>query len=429
MDPVVTFPLIRSRSSRRSWCRRGPARPSAQYEQVSIWWMLPFAGVLTFLLGQQIPYYRFMNATAAPMALAGLGSFVAVRWLYRGDGLRRVAGALGALVVVGALAWVFIDPAMNRWAQQDNQWAPQSVRTSLAAAREVVVERRRTAERPDRELREHRRRDGLQHDLRMGEDLHERLPDGAARQLREVSGHLRRHRRGLPPRRPVRRTERELPGDVREPLEGAAASARHLRRAARRLPDRRVLRGEMQRRPARRSARPMRKQAAFERATADAIEIGPGAYVLTGDGVYEPPAEVVERARDGGRGGRRALRRPPGSAGQPPASGARPRGPVRPRRVAGSPRRAVLRSEGHAEPDRADPRHLDRDLAVVRDRGAGRVARRAHRSQGVDRGRGRRRRGGRSALRRRGDPARRSIASAGSSTACSRSSRTATSRR
>ena len=46
-----------------------------QYEQVSIWWMLPFAGILTFLLGQAIPYYRFMNATAAPMALAGLFSW------------------------------------------------------------------------------------------------------------------------------------------------------------------------------------------------------------------------------------------------------------------------------------------------------------------------------------------------------------------
>ena len=45
--------------------------------------------VLTFLLGQAIPYYRFMNATAAPMALAGLGAFLAVRWLLRGDGGRR----------------------------------------------------------------------------------------------------------------------------------------------------------------------------------------------------------------------------------------------------------------------------------------------------------------------------------------------------
>ena len=54
MQPLVTFPLIGSRSSRRSWSRGGPA-PAGQYEQVSIWWMFPFAGVLTFLLGEAIP--------------------------------------------------------------------------------------------------------------------------------------------------------------------------------------------------------------------------------------------------------------------------------------------------------------------------------------------------------------------------------------
>jgi MFS family permease len=39
------------------------------------------------------------------------------------------------------------------------------------------------------------------------------------------------------------------------------------------------------------------EQASLDRATADAIEIGPGTYVLTGEDLYEPPAEVVERAR------------------------------------------------------------------------------------------------------------------------------------
>ncbi len=47
-------------------------------------------------------------------------------------GPRRAGGG-------GRTRLAFIDPAINRWAQQDNQWAPQSVRTSLAAAREVVV--------------------------------------------------------------------------------------------------------------------------------------------------------------------------------------------------------------------------------------------------------------------------------------------------
>ena len=139
MRPAITFPLILLAIVATILASRRTRTPAPQYEQVAIWWMFPFAGVLTFLLGQAIPYYRFMNATAAPMALTGLGAYVAVRWLLRGEGSRRLAGALGALAVVGALAWLFLDPAINRWAQQDNQWAPQSVRTSLAAAREVVV--------------------------------------------------------------------------------------------------------------------------------------------------------------------------------------------------------------------------------------------------------------------------------------------------
>ena len=56
------------------------------YDQASIWWMLPFLGTLTVLTATVVPYYRFMNASAAPMALAGLGAFVAIRWCLRRDG-------------------------------------------------------------------------------------------------------------------------------------------------------------------------------------------------------------------------------------------------------------------------------------------------------------------------------------------------------
>ena len=116
--------------------------------------MFLFAGVLTFLLGQAIPYYRFMNATAAPMALTGLGARGGAMAAPR-EGSRRVAGALGALAVVGALAWLFLDPAINRWAQQDNQWAPQSVDLPGGRSRGCRCGRGAT-ERPHRELRQHR---------------------------------------------------------------------------------------------------------------------------------------------------------------------------------------------------------------------------------------------------------------------------------
>ena len=57
---------------------------------------------------------------------------------------------------------------------------------------------------------------------------------------------------------------------------------------------------------------PEDEEAAFERATADAIEIGPGTYVLTGDGYYEPTEEVVERARAAAEAAAARFADPPG---------------------------------------------------------------------------------------------------------------------
>jgi MFS family permease len=81
-----------------------------------------------------------MNATAAPMALAGLGAFVLVRWLWRGNGVRLAVGALGALVVVGSLGWMFAyGTRPSNWVSDETQWANQGARASLAAVHEVVA--------------------------------------------------------------------------------------------------------------------------------------------------------------------------------------------------------------------------------------------------------------------------------------------------
>ena len=296
MEPLVTFPLILVAIVSTIVVAKRTRTPAGQYEQVSIWWMLPFAGVLTFLLGQEIPYYRFMNATAAPMALVGLGAFVAVRWLYRGEGSRRVAGALGALAVVGALAWVFIDPAMNRWAQQDNQWAPQSVRTSLAAAREVVVS---AGERPSVLVVNYGNLDdGTGSNTTYGwaktytNVFRTGLPGSFAKYQVTYVGTAEDFRRDIPSDGPSE--------NYRETSESHWRELRR-RRATYEEPPIVFLIGEYY--AGRCNGVPQSEctadaeQASLERATADAIEIGPGTYVLTGEGLYEPPAEVVERAR------------------------------------------------------------------------------------------------------------------------------------
>ena len=82
---------------------RRERKPANTFDMVSIWWMLPFLGSFTFLTSAVVPYYRFMNATAAVMPLTALGAFVAIRWFLRLDGTKRAAGVLATVAVVGAL--------------------------------------------------------------------------------------------------------------------------------------------------------------------------------------------------------------------------------------------------------------------------------------------------------------------------------------
>jgi MFS family permease len=311
MQPVVTFPLILVGIVSTIVAARRTRTPVGQYEHVSMWWLLPFAGVLTFLLGQAIPYYRFMNATAAPMALAGLGAFAAVRWLWRGRGSRRIAGVLGALVVVGALAWVFIDPAVNRWARQDNQWAPQSVRTSLAAAREVVVA---GGERPGVLIVNYGNTD---------DDTGSNTTYGWAKTYTNV------FRSGLPGSFAEQQvtyvgTVEDFRGDV--PSGGPSENYRetslsHWKEVRERLstypqPPVVFLIGEYY--AGRCNGIPQGactredEEAAFERAIADSVEIGPGTYVLTGEGLYEPSPEVIDGARGVAEEGAGGFADPPG---------------------------------------------------------------------------------------------------------------------
>jgi len=80
---------------------------------------------------------RGRGATAAPVALAGLGAFVAVRFFLRLPGRAKIAGVIAALVVVGSLGWLFADGLQHRWVSKGGQWANEDVRTSLTAVNVV----------------------------------------------------------------------------------------------------------------------------------------------------------------------------------------------------------------------------------------------------------------------------------------------------
>jgi MFS family permease len=139
LQPVVIVPFMAIAIVSTILLSRRTREPARTEDQVSIWWLVAFAGAASVFTGAALPYYRFMNASAAPMALVGLGAFVAIRWLLRGrHGAALIAGALGSILVVGSLGYVLVDGVENRWVSETNQWANQQVRTSLAAVNEVV---------------------------------------------------------------------------------------------------------------------------------------------------------------------------------------------------------------------------------------------------------------------------------------------------
>jgi hypothetical protein len=140
LQPVIIVPYIAIAIVSTILLARRTREPAHTYDLASIGWMLAFVGALSVFTSAVVPYYRFMNASAAPMALAGLGAFVAIRWFLRLPGRARIAGVLGAVLVVGSLGWVLYDGLQHRWVTEKNQWANQDVRTSLTAVHEIVGE-------------------------------------------------------------------------------------------------------------------------------------------------------------------------------------------------------------------------------------------------------------------------------------------------
>ncbi len=140
LQPLVIGPLIAIAIVSTILLARRERRPADTFDMVSIWWMLPFLGSLSFLTSAVVPYYRFMNATAAVMPLTALGAFVAIRWFLRLDGAKRAAGILASVAVFGALGWVFFDGLSHRWASDKAQWINEDARVSLAAVHEVVAD-------------------------------------------------------------------------------------------------------------------------------------------------------------------------------------------------------------------------------------------------------------------------------------------------
>jgi MFS family permease len=107
MQPIVIVPFIVVAIASTILRAKRYTKPARTEDLASIWWLLAFAGALTVISGKAIPYYRFMNASAAPMALVGLGSFAAIHWFFTDRAPSKWIGWAGVgLAVWGALGFV-----------------------------------------------------------------------------------------------------------------------------------------------------------------------------------------------------------------------------------------------------------------------------------------------------------------------------------
>jgi uncharacterized membrane protein len=138
LQPPITIPLILLAIGWTIWRSRRDRQPASEFGTVSAAWLLPLLGAFGWITGAAYPYYRFMNATAGLMALTGLGTWVAIRWLTTGhEGWLRIAGVVASIAVVASLAFVWVQGReASGWAK--SQWIDQPTRTALSAVDAVV---------------------------------------------------------------------------------------------------------------------------------------------------------------------------------------------------------------------------------------------------------------------------------------------------
>ena len=107
-------------------------RDREPFSEVTAAWTLPLAGMFGFLIGAAYPYFRFFNATLAPLLLVALGMTLLIGWSVRARG----GAALPAVVTVAVLAllagwWL---RGISQW-NATGTWLTPEVRSTSAAAR------------------------------------------------------------------------------------------------------------------------------------------------------------------------------------------------------------------------------------------------------------------------------------------------------
>ena len=129
MTPYLLIPLVLLGVGHllvRMW------RDREYFSEVTLAWMLPLAGMLGFLLGAAYPYFRFFNATLAPLLVAAMGLWLILRFGARLRPRAGVAAPAVAVLVVAAVLGVWWFRGVSAW-NAGTTWLTPEIREATAA--------------------------------------------------------------------------------------------------------------------------------------------------------------------------------------------------------------------------------------------------------------------------------------------------------
>jgi len=131
LTPIVFVPLLLVGIVHLAF---GVLRKKEWFAEITLAWTLPLAGMFGFVLGAAYPYFRFFNATLAPILVAAAGVAVLLRAPARLGGSRgRIATAAVVIAVVAFIA-MWWARGISMW-NSSGSWLTPEVREEMAATR------------------------------------------------------------------------------------------------------------------------------------------------------------------------------------------------------------------------------------------------------------------------------------------------------
>lgn len=106
-----------------------------RFSEITIGWTLPLAGMFGFVIGAAYPYFRFFNATLAPLLATAVGFTVIIGASLRFT--RRPLSQLAPIVAFGLVVGIlgsWYASGLPQWNREAGSWLTAETRETMAAA-------------------------------------------------------------------------------------------------------------------------------------------------------------------------------------------------------------------------------------------------------------------------------------------------------